>query len=85
LRIILFGLRTANIDDELRVATKIKPMNPMLNGDAHVFDECLLFHHIVGCSEVQPNHVEESVTIGEISTMPPPASLRVKEPLKYML
>jgi hypothetical protein len=49
------------IDDELRVTMNIKPLNPKLSCDAHTIDECLIFRHVVGCAEVQSNHIEESV------------------------
>jgi hypothetical protein len=51
------------VDDEFRVTMDIKPLNPKLSGDAQVVDECLIFHHIVGCAEVQPNYVEETVSL----------------------
>jgi hypothetical protein len=51
------------VDDELRVTTNIKSLNPKLGGDAHVVDECLVFCHIVGCTEVQSNHIEESISL----------------------
>jgi hypothetical protein len=73
------------VDDELRVTVDVKPLNPKLGSDARVIDECLIFHHIVGRTEVQLNHVEERSPLGHISTMPPPALLRVKETSKYML
>jgi hypothetical protein len=73
------------VDDELRVTVDVKPLNPKPDSDARVIDECLIFHHIVGHTEVQLNHVEERSPLGHISTMPPPALLRVKETSKYML
>jgi hypothetical protein len=48
-------------DNELRVATDVKLLNPKLDGDAQTVDECLVFCHIVGCAEVYSNHVEEPV------------------------
>jgi hypothetical protein len=51
------------IDDELRVTADVKPLNPKLDGDALAIDECLIFNHIVGCSAVQPNHIEESISL----------------------
>jgi hypothetical protein len=40
------------VDKELRVTADVKPLNPELDGDAHVIDECLIFHHVVGHTEV---------------------------------
>jgi hypothetical protein len=51
------------IDDELRVMADVKLLNPKLDGDALAIDECLIFNHIVGRSVVQPNHIEESVSL----------------------
>jgi hypothetical protein len=41
----------------------IKPLNPKLDGDAQVVDKCLVFRHIVGCTKVQLNHVEELISL----------------------
>jgi hypothetical protein len=51
------------VDDELRVAADVKPLNPELGGDAQAVDQCLIFYHIVGCEEVQSNHVEEPISL----------------------
>jgi hypothetical protein len=39
-------------DDELRVSTDIKPLNPKLGSDAQTVDQRLLFYHVVGGVEV---------------------------------
>jgi hypothetical protein len=51
------------VDDELRVAADVKPLNPEFGGDAQAVDQCLIFCHIVGCEEVQSNHIEESISL----------------------
>jgi hypothetical protein len=51
------------VHDELRVITDIKPLNPNLSGDAQAIDKRLVFHHIVGATEVQPKHIEETVSL----------------------
>jgi hypothetical protein len=73
------------IDDKLRVAVDVKPLDQELGNDAQAIDEGLILCHIVGRVEMQSNHVEELIPPGEISTMPPLALLRVKESSKYML
>jgi hypothetical protein len=43
------------VDDELRVTTDIKSLDPELDGDAHAIDEGLIFRHIVcrvECSQI---------------------------------
>jgi hypothetical protein len=50
------------VDDELRVATDVKPLDPEPGGDAQVVDECL-FCHIVGHAEVQSNYVTETISL----------------------
>jgi hypothetical protein len=50
------------IDDKLRVATDVKPLNLELSDDAQAVDECLVFCHIVGHVEVQSNYVEEMIS-----------------------
>jgi hypothetical protein len=50
--------------DELRVTVNARPLNLELGGDAHADDQCLIFRHIIGCVEVQLNHVDESVSFG---------------------
>jgi hypothetical protein len=51
------------VHDELRVIADIKPLNPNLSGDAQAVDKRLVFHHIVGATEVQPKHIEETVSL----------------------
>jgi hypothetical protein len=40
------------VDDELRVTTDVKPLNPKLDGDMQAVDECLVFCYNVGLAEV---------------------------------
>jgi hypothetical protein len=40
------------VDDELRVTTNVKPLDPELGGNAEVVDEGLVLHQIVGHTEV---------------------------------
>jgi hypothetical protein len=68
------------VDNELRVATDVKPLDLELGSDVQAIVEGLVFCHIICRTERQSNHVEEL-----IKTMPPPALLRVKESSKYML
>jgi hypothetical protein len=51
------------VDDDLRVTADINPLNPKLDGDAHAVDKCLIFRHIVGCKEMQSNHVQEPISL----------------------
>jgi hypothetical protein len=51
------------VDDELKVAADVKPLNPELGGDAQAIDQYLIFCHIVGCEEVQSNHIEEPISL----------------------
>jgi hypothetical protein len=51
------------VDDEFRVATDVKSLDPKLDGNAQAVDECLVFYHIVGHEEVHSNHVEESISL----------------------
>jgi hypothetical protein len=51
------------VDDKLRVTAVVKLLNPELDGDAQAVDEYLIFSHIIGCTEVQSNHVKESVSL----------------------
>jgi hypothetical protein len=46
------------LDDQLRVTTDIKPLNPKLDDNAQAVDKRLVFRHIVGCVEMQSNHVK---------------------------
>jgi hypothetical protein len=45
------------VDDDLQVTADIKLLNPELDSDAEAADKCFIFCHIVGCVEVQGNHV----------------------------
>jgi hypothetical protein len=46
------------VDDELRVTTEVKPLDPELDGDAQTVDVGIIFHHIVCHAEMQSNYVE---------------------------
>jgi hypothetical protein len=61
--VMTFRLSDDLVDDELRVTAYIKPLNPKLGSDAHAIDECLVLCHIVGCAEVQSNHVQELIPL----------------------
>jgi hypothetical protein len=67
------------VDDELRVVVDVKQLGPRLDGNAHAIDVGLVLCHIVCCTEIQSSHIEESISLGDIITMPPRALLRVKE------
>jgi hypothetical protein len=73
------------VDDELRVVVDVKQLDPRLDVNAQAIDVGLVLCHIVCCTEIQSSHIEESISLGDIITMPPPALLRVKELSKYML
>jgi hypothetical protein len=49
------------VDDELKVTADIKLLNPKLDDNTLTIDEWLIFCHIVGCAEMQLNHVEEPI------------------------
>jgi hypothetical protein len=51
------------VDNELRATADVKMLNHELSSNAQVVDECLIFHHIVGRTEVQSNHVKESISL----------------------
>jgi hypothetical protein len=51
------------VDDEFRITTDVKSLDPKLDGNAHAIDECLVFCHIIGHEEVQSNHVEEPISL----------------------
>jgi hypothetical protein len=40
------------VDNELRVATDVEPLDPDLGGDVQAIDESLIFRHIVCCVEM---------------------------------
>jgi hypothetical protein len=51
------------IDDELRVSTDVKPLNPKFGGDVQAIDQGLVLHHIIGSAEVQSNNIKESISL----------------------
>jgi hypothetical protein len=51
------------VDDELRVIADLKPLDPMLGGNAQGVDESLVLRHIVGHAEVQSNYIKESISL----------------------
>jgi hypothetical protein len=51
------------VDDELRVTVDVKLLNPKLGSNAQDIDECLIFRHIVGHTEVQSNYIEELMSL----------------------
>jgi hypothetical protein len=51
------------VDDELRVAADIKPLDPELGCDVEAVDEGLILHHIVGRTKEQSNNVEEPIPL----------------------
>jgi hypothetical protein len=53
------------VNDELRVTVDVKPLDPELGGDVHAVNEGLILCHIVCCTKMQSNHVEESISLGE--------------------
>jgi hypothetical protein len=72
------------VDGELEATTDVEPLDPEIGGDVQAIDEGLVLCHIVGRTKVQSNNVEESISLGGISTAPR-APLRVKELSKYIL
>jgi hypothetical protein len=40
------------VDDDLRVTTNVKRLDPKLDSDAHAIDEGLIFHHVVCHAEI---------------------------------
>jgi hypothetical protein len=52
------------VDDELGVATDVKPLDPELDGDVEAVDKGLVPRHIVCGMEIQSNHIEESISLG---------------------
>jgi hypothetical protein len=57
-------------------------MNPKLGGDAWVIDEFLVFHHIVGHVKVQPNHVEEPISLRRGQHYASPSPVERKRAIK---
>jgi hypothetical protein len=84
-RVAIVWLSHDLVDDELRVTTNVKPLNPKLDGNAQAIDECLVLWHIVSCMKVQSNYVEEPISLSGDQYDASPDPLRVKEQSKYML
>jgi hypothetical protein len=53
------------VHDKLRVAIDVKPLDHKLSNDVHAIDEYHILHNIVGCAEVQSNHIEEPISLRE--------------------
>jgi hypothetical protein len=63
-RVMTIQLPHDLVDDELRVTTDVKPLDPELGGDAQAVDKVLILRHIVGRMEIHSNHIEESIFLG---------------------
>jgi hypothetical protein len=51
------------VADELRVTVDVKPLDLKLSGNVLAVNEVLIFCHIVCCTEIHVNHVEESISL----------------------
>jgi hypothetical protein len=51
------------IDNEFKVSTDVKPLNPKFSGNAQVIDQGLVLHHIVGSVKVQSNNIKKSISL----------------------
>jgi len=45
------------IDDELRISAYVETLDAKFDGDVEATKEGLVLRHVVGCREVEPEHI----------------------------
>jgi hypothetical protein len=60
----------------------VTSLHPKLSDDASIANEGLIFHHIVCHTEMQPNYMEESISLGGDQNNASPCSIEGEGPIK---
>jgi hypothetical protein len=80
--VVIVRLSHYLIDDELKISVDVKPLNPKFSGDAQTVDQGLIICHIIGCVEVQPNNIKESISFRRDQHCASPGTVEGKRAIK---
>jgi hypothetical protein len=64
LRVVAVGVLHDLVDDKLRVTASVEASDPYLDGDVQPVEQSLVLSHVVGCREMEAQHVAEVLPEG---------------------